>query len=25
LPDKIHANRNVLGKQIARIETENDG
>lgn len=25
LPDKIHANRKVLGNQIARIETKNDG
>lgn len=25
LPDKIHTNRRILGKQIARIETENDG
>ena len=25
LPQKMHANRKVLGNQIARIETENDG
>ncbi len=25
LPDKIHANRKVLGNQIARIETKSDG
>jgi len=25
LPQKMHANRKVLGNQIARIETEDDG